>query len=40
MIISSGALSLLILIALAGAVAAPLILIVLFLRDWMRGELW
>ena len=40
MIISQTALSILIMIALAGAVAAPLILVILFILDWVRGELW
>ena len=40
MIASSGLLSLLVTIALAMAALTPIILIILFIRDWKRGEQW
>ncbi len=40
MIMSQSLLSLLVYAAMAGAIAAPLILVALFIRDWKRKELW
>ena len=40
MIISAATLSFLISVALVVTIAAPLILLALFFRDWNKGDLW
>lgn len=40
MIASSGFLSVLVTIALAVTIVSPIILIVLWIRDWKKGQLW
>ena len=40
MFVSASALALLVGFALAITIAAPLILLILFIRDWKQGGLW
>lgn len=40
MIVSSGFLSVMVGIALSVTIAAPIILIVLWIKDWKKGQLW
>ena len=40
MIVSSGFLSTMVGIALAITVIAPVILVILWIRDWIKGQLW
>ncbi|MCR9144130.1 MAG: hypothetical protein NXI24_17915 [bacterium] len=39
-IVSSTALAVLVSIALAITTVAPIVLLILFVRDWRRGKLW
>ena len=40
MIVSSEFLSVMVTIALAITITAPIILIILWLKDWKKGQLW
>ena len=40
MSVSAGVLSVLITVALLVTAVAPIVLLTLFARDWMRGKLW
>jgi hypothetical protein len=40
MIISSGAFAALVTIALAITVVAPIVLLLLLVRDWKKGRMW
>lgn len=40
MIISTGAFATLVSVALAITIAAPILLLGLLVRDWIRGQLW
>lgn len=40
MIASSGFLAVMVSIALAVTIAAPILLIVLWIKDWNKGQLW
>jgi uncharacterized protein (DUF2062 family) len=40
MIVSSGFLSVMVSIALAVTIIAPILLIVLWISDWKKGQLW
>lgn len=40
MTLSASALSILVSVALAITIAAPIVLIVLFILDWQRNRLW
>lgn len=40
MIVSAGFLGILVSIALAVTIIAPIILIVLWINDWKKGQLW
>jgi hypothetical protein len=40
MIVSSGFLSVMVMLALLITVAAPIVLIILWFMDWKKGQLW
>jgi hypothetical protein len=40
MIVSSGFLGIMVSIALAVTIIAPIILIILWIKDWKEGQLW
>jgi hypothetical protein len=40
MIVSAGFLKIMVGIALVVTIAAPVILIILWIRDWKKGQLW
>lgn len=40
MIISSGAFAVLVTVALAITIAAPIVLLLMLIRDWKKGQLW
>ncbi len=40
MIVSSGFLGFMVSIALAVTVIAPVVLIILWIKDWIKGQLW
>lgn len=40
MILSSGAFATLVTVALAITVAAPIVLLLLLIRDWKKGQMW
>lgn len=40
MIVSSGFLAIMISIALAVTIIAPIVLIILWIKDWKEGQLW
>ncbi len=40
MILSSGAFATLVTVALAITVAAPILLLLLLIRDWKKGQMW
>lgn len=40
MIVSAGFLSVVVTLALLVTIAAPIVLIVLWIKDWRKGQLW
>ena len=40
MIVSSGFLSVMVTIALTVTIIAPIVLIILWIKDWKKGQLW
>lgn len=40
MIVSSGFLGTMVSIALVVTIIAPLVLLILWIKDWMKGQLW
>jgi hypothetical protein len=40
MIVSSGFLSTMVTIALSVTIIAPIVLIILWIKDWKKGQLW
>ncbi len=40
MIVSSGFLSIMVMMALTVTIIAPIVLIILWIKDWIKGQLW